>query len=486
MTTAAVDAASSEEVYSRRWAAMVILILGFMLDLLNVTIVNVGLPSIQTDLGGTPAQVGWIATAYLLAFAATLITSARLGDLWGRKRMFLLGLAVFALAGVWSALAHNPDELIAARAAQGAAAAILAPQVLTSLFVLFRGPERATVLGMFGVVAGLAQAGGLLLGGVLVTADVAGLGWRAIFWVSVPAALIVFLLGVWLIPESRAEDALRPRWSAAAVLTAGLVAIVFPLLEGSAYHWVPWIWLLLVAGVAVVVSVAAVEHRDPARRLGALLPLDLLRQRTSSVALLVQLVAFGAFSGFLLVFVLWLQDGQGYSALEAGGVSVAFSAGALIGSPLVGRLTMRFGRFTVVAGTLLGAVGTLAVLGAASAAADRVNPWLLTPGLFIVGIGITLVQPPLTTLFLSRVSPRYAGSASGIWTTAQQFGGAIGTASLSAVFFGAVAAGGYRSALTVSGLTIIGALILAAVCCLALPATDQSAAISQEGQPNSA
>ncbi|PKV76834.1 MFS transporter [Nocardia fluminea] len=460
---------ATEALYPRRWAAMVVLVLGFTLDLLNVTIVNVGLPAIQADLGGTPSQVGWIATAYLLAFAAALITAARLGDLWGRKRVFLIGLALFALSGAWSALANSPGELIASRAAQGAAAAILAPQVLSSLFVLFRGPERATVLGIFGVVAGLAQAGGLLLGGVLVTADVAGLGWRAIFWISVPAAVVLLGLAAWLVPESRAEGALRPRWLAAFGLTAGLVAIVFPLLEGRTYDWAPWIWLLLAAGIAAVALVAIVENRDAVGRAGALLPLELLRARISSVALVVQLVAFAAFSGFLLVFVLWLQEGQGYTALRAGVVTVAFSAGGLAVAPLVGRLTMQFGRYAVVAGTLFGAIGTLAVLGAALTATTDVNPWLLAPGLFVVGVGINLVQPPLTTLFLSTVPTRYAGSASGIWTTGQQFGGAVGVASLSAIFFGVAAGDGYGSALTACALTIIAALVVSAALCFALP-----------------
>ncbi|WP_040797412.1 MFS transporter [Nocardia higoensis] len=467
---------TNESLYPRRWAAMIVLVLGFTLDLLNVTIVNVGLPAIQADLGGSPSQVGWIATAYLLAFAATLITAARLGDLFGRKRMFLIGLAVFALAGVWSALAQGPGELILARAAQGVGAAVLAPQVLSSLFVLFRGPERATVLGVFGVAAGLAQAGGLLLGGILVTADVAGLGWRAIFWISVPAALILLALGTWLIPENRAEDALRPRWVPAIGLTAGLVAIVYPLLEGRTYDWAPWTFLLLVAGIAVVALVAFGEHRDPGRRTGALLPVELLRGRTSAVALVVQLVGFAAFSGFLLVFVLWLQEGQGYSALGAGALTIAFSVGGLLVAPFVGRLTVRYGRLVVAAGALTGAVGTLAVIGVASIDENAVAAWLLVPGLFLVGVAINLVQPPLTTLFLSTVPPRYAGSASGIWTTDQQFAGAVGVASLSAVFFGVADSDGYSAALTAGGLVIVAALVLAAAISLAIPGRQESAA----------
>lgn len=172
--------------YPRRWVAMVILILAFMLDLLNVTIVNVGLPAIQRDLDASSTQLEWISAAYLLAFAAALITFARAGDLWGRKRVFLLGIVAFGLTGLWSGFANGPYELIAARAAQGLAAAALAPQVMSILFTLFQGRERATVFGTFGIVAGLAQAGGLLVGGVLIDADVAGLGWRAVFLVTVP------------------------------------------------------------------------------------------------------------------------------------------------------------------------------------------------------------------------------------------------------------------------------------------------------------
>ncbi|MEV4154983.1 MFS transporter [Nocardia salmonicida] len=464
----------SDQPYPRRWAAMIILVLGFMLDLLNVTIVNVAIPSIQGDLGASASQAGWIVTAYLLAFAVSLITAARLGDLWGRKRVFLIGLAAFALTAAWSGVAQSAGELITARAAQGVAAAILAPQVMSSLYTLFQGRERATVLGFFGVVAGLAQAGGLLLGGLLITADIADLGWRAVFWISFPAAIALFVLGLWLIPENHAPEALKPRWLPAAVLTFGLIAIVFPLLEGRAHDWAPWIWVVLVAGLAAVGLVAYGEHRDPDRRAGALLPLGLLRERTSSVALLVQLVAFAAFSGFLLVFVLWLQDGQGYTALRAGVVTIAFSAGGLAMAAFVGRLTVRFGRFTVLAGCVVGAVGTLGVLIAANSASTDINPWLLAPGLFAIGCGMNLVMPPLTTLFLSTVSPRYAGSAAGIWTTSQQFGAAIGVASLSAVFFGIAADGDYGSAFAVSAFAIVAALVVSAVGCLAFPSRSPS------------
>lgn len=269
-----------------------------------------------------------------------------------------------------------------------------------------------------------------------------------------------------MIPENRAEDAQRPRWPAAAGLTAGLVAIFFPLLEGRSYHWAVWIWLLFLAGVASVALVVVAEHRRADRRDGALLPWELLRERNNGVALIVQLVAFAAFSGFQLVFVLWMQDGRHYSALRAGVVTVAFSLGALAIAPLVGRLTVRFGRITVVTGTLLGALGALAVLAVSHTAATEIGPWLLVPGLFVIGVGINLVQPPLTTLFLGTVPPRYAGSASGLWTTAQQFGGAIGVATLSSVFFATV---DYQTGFTAATLAGIVALAAAAALCFTLP-----------------
>ncbi|MFD1528931.1 MFS transporter [Pseudonocardia aurantiaca] len=468
MTAEALSTQPSSEVHPRRWAAMVVLVLAFMLDLLNVTIVNVGLPAIQRDLRASPTELEWISAAYLLAFAVALITAARLGDLWGRKRVFLVGLTAFGLAGLWCSVAHNPAELIAARAAQGLAAAVLAPQVMSTLYTMFHGRERATVFGAFGIVAGFAQAGGLVLGGALITADVAGLGWRTIFLVSVPVAVLLVAAGAWLVPESRVVGGTRPRWFAAGILTAALVAIVFPLLEGRGYGWPIWCWVCLAAGVLAVAGLAFAEHRRPAWRAGALLPVELFRSRAVAAGLTVQLLAFAGFSGFLLVFALWLQDGQGYSPLDAGLVTIGFSAGSLVIAPFTGRLTIRFGRLVVLVGCLLSSVGALGVLAAAQSTSHAVGSWSLVPGLFALGVGINLVMPALVTLFLAAVPPEYAGSASGIWNTSQQFGGAVGVAVLGSIFFGGLDTGSYPAAFTASTLTIVAVLVVSAALSLTL------------------
>ncbi|GAB3834143.1 MFS transporter [Kribbella italica] len=462
-----VPPATGQAPYPRRWIAMAVLILAFMLDLVNVTIVNVGLPAIQRDLGATPAQLEWISAAYLLAFAAALITFARLGDLAGRKRVFLAGIAVFAVTGVWSGLAGSVEVLIVARAAQGLAAAALAPQVLSILYTLFQGRERAAVFGVFGIMGGLAQAVGLLLGGVVVTADIAGLGWRAIFLVTVPMAVVLLAAGAWLVPESRLVGGLRPKWLATAVLTVGLVAIVFPLLDGRTYGWPVWIWFCLVAGIVALAGLALVEHRkNPA---GALLPLDLFRVPVVSRGLTVLLLIFASFSGFLLILTLWLQGSQEYSPLDAGLLMAAFAAGGVAMSPFTGRLLVRFGRTLILLGSSLAGVGALVVLLAARAADGPVGAWTLVPGLFVMGLSMNLVVPTLATLFLAGVPVELAGAGSGIFNTGQQFGGALGVAGIGAIYFAALDSGGPRAAVTAGTVAVAVGLVVSGVVALTIP-----------------
>ena len=206
-------------------------------------------------------------------------------------------------------------------------------------------------------------------------------------------------------------------------------------------------------------GLAFAEHLRPEWRAGALLPLDLLQTRAAAAGLTVQLLAFAGFSGFLLVFALWLQDGQGYSPLDAGLVTIAFSAGSLVIAPFTGSLTVRFGRLVVLAGCLVSSAGALAVLAAAHVTPQAVSGWSLAPGLFVLGLGINLVMPALVTLFLAAVPPEHAGSASGIWSTSQQFGGAVGVAVLGSIFFGGLDTSGHDTAFTASTLTIVAMLV---------------------------
>ncbi|GHG83288.1 MFS transporter [Streptomyces griseocarneus] len=442
------------------------LTVAFLMDLLDVTIVNVALPTIQRELDASPTQLEWISASYLLAFAVALITTARLGDIAGRKKVFLIAVAFFGLASLWCSFADSPNELILARAVQGLAAAGIAPQVMSTLQSTFQGRELGTVFGLFGIVAGMAQALGLVVGGVLIAADVGGLGWRTLFLVNVPVAALVIAFGIWLVPETKAPGGTRPNVLSAAVLTVGLVAVVFPLMEGRQYGWPVWCWLSLAGGVLALVALAVAEERGGGRRSAPLLPAGLFRNRSFSAGLAVLLLGFAGYNGFLLVFTLWLQDGQGYTPLHAGLVTVSFCVGSLFTAVVAGRLTDRFGRGVVTAGCLLFAVGTLGVLLAAREATDTVSTWALVPGLVVLGAALNLIIPPLVTLFTASVPPQHVGTASGIWSTTQQFGGSLGVAVMGSVFF-SVLDGGYRSAFTV----IAAATAVTLVVCAALTLT---------------
>jgi EmrB/QacA subfamily drug resistance transporter len=452
-----------------RWAAAAVLIAATLMDLIDATIVNVALPTIQRDLRASPAELEWTSAAYLLAFAAALVTMARLGDLRGRKRVFLTAVAVFCASSLLCALARSPAELIAFRAVQGLAAAGIAPQALATVQATFSGRDRGTVFGLFGIAGGLAQALGVTLGGVLTAANLAGLGWRTIFLVNVPIAVALIVSGARVVPETRVPGATRPGLLAAIALAAGLSAAVFPLLEGRSYGWPAWCWPCLAAGVITLAALALAEARRRPGGTQPLLPTELFRIRSFSAGLGVQLLAFGGYSGFMLTYTLWLQDGQGYTPLRTGLVTLAFSAGSLPAALAVGGLTARFGRNLLAAGCALFAVGALGVLAAAQAAHGSVPAWSLLPGLLVLGAAINLIMPPLGILVLSAAPPRHAGTASGILSTTQQFGGALGIAVVGAVFFAQPPGGGRTTAFTASAAAVAAILAVSAALSLTLP-----------------
>src|SRR5215470_12900684 len=250
----------------QRWLAAAVLMVGALMDLIDVTIVNVALPTIRRDLHASATQLEWVVSGYLLAFAASLIVAGSMGDRFGRKRLFLAGVAVFGAASLAAGLSGTAAELIAARVVQGVGAASMAPQVLATFRVIFSGQERGKAFALYGAMAGVASAIGLVLGGVLTDANLFGWSWRTVFFVNVPVALLVCAVGSRLIPETRDQAAGRPNLPAAAVLAAGLVAVIYPLLEGRQNGWPAWTWPMMAAGVAAEVALAAREARNRARR----------------------------------------------------------------------------------------------------------------------------------------------------------------------------------------------------------------------------
>ncbi|MEU9474965.1 MFS transporter [Streptomyces sp. NPDC048191] len=460
---------TAAEPHPRRWAAAVVMMIAALMDLLDGTIVNVAVPSISRDLHASPSDLQWTVSAYLLGFAAALIVSGHLGDRIGRRPLFLAGTAGFGLAGLACGIAQSPGQLIAARAVQGVLAAVLVPQVIGSFRTLFQGRERGAAFGMYGAVAGFASAVGLLLGGVLTDADLFGWGWRSVFLVNVPVAVVTFVGGLLLVPATRERSAGRPDVLGSLVLAGGLVAIVLPLVQGRENGWPLWGWVCLGAGVVAVAGLGAYEARRHRPGTVPLLPARAFRLPAFSVGVLVQLLFSVGMQGFFLVFAVWLQSGERYTPMQAGLVTVAFSAGGFLTAPAADGLAVRYGRLVLGAGALMMA-GGFGWVGAVvdGAPAVHAGAWPLVPGLVIAGAGLGFLVVPLVNVVLSAVPGELAGGASGIFSTAQQFGGAVGAAVVGTVFFGAVGKG-MTGALGHAMPWVVGAFVVCGALCAALP-----------------
>lgn len=456
--------------HPRRWAAAVVMMVAALMDLLDVTIVNVAIPSIGRDLGASESALQWIVSAYLLGFAATLIVAGHLGDRYGRKLLFLAGTAGFGLASLGCGIAQSPGQLVAARAVQGVMAALLMPQVLGSFRTLFQGKERGAAFGIYGAVAGFASAMGLLLGGLLTDADLFGLGWRSVFLVNLPVAAATFVAGLVLVPATRERSAGRPDILGSLVLAGSLVAIVLPLVQGRANGWPLWGWICVAGGVLALIGLAVTEgRRGSSRKTVPLLPSRAFRLPAFSVGVVVQLLFALGMQGFFLVFAIWLQGSEGYTPMQAGVVTVAFSAGGFLTAPVADQLAVRFGRLVLVAGSLLMAGGFAGVWAAVEASSRaHTGAWPLVPGLLVAGAGLGLLVVPLVNVVLSAVPADIAGGASGIFSTAQQFGGALGAALIGTVFF-QHASSGLTQAIGAAMPWVAAGFALCAVLCLALP-----------------
>ena len=457
------------------WAPLAVILCGTFVYVLDFFIVNVALPSIQRSLAASPAAIEWVVAGYGLTSAAFLVTGGRLGDYYGRRRMFCAGLAAFTVASALCALAPDAGFLVAARLAQGAAAAIMGPNVLSILGTTYAGPARVKAISVYGMVMGVAAVAGQLVGGLLIAANPAGLGWRVIFWVNVPVGIVALALARRIVPESRAVASSstgpgRLDLRGAALFTAALVAIVLPLLDGRAHGWPVWSWASLAAGPALL-AVFAAHLRATARR-GAQPLLDpaIFASRAFRAGLACQVLFWCQQAASYLLLALYLQQGRGLSPVESGGVFSVLAAGYLATSFRAPALTIRFGRRVIAAGAVTAAAGNaalvIAVLAHAGAGVGSTGPVAaLFPGLFLLGAGQGLCITPLTTTVLSPADPSRAGSVSGALSTAQQVGNAIGVAVSGVVFYGLLGHGdgyaaAYRWSLTEMGVLLAGVAAL--------------------------
>ncbi|MFD7628221.1 MFS transporter [Streptomyces sp. NPDC059851] len=446
-------------------------LLGAALPMVDFFIVNVALHAIDRDLAAGPAVLELIVGGYGVAYAVLLVLGGRLGDTAGRRRLFLAGTAAFGLTSLACGLAPTAWTLVVARVAQGAAAALMLPQVLATIQATTQGPRRARAMSLYGATGGLSMVAGQVLGGVLVAADVAGLGWRSVFLVNVPVVLLGLVLAARTVPQTRSERPAPVDLPGTLLLALSLVSLLLPLTEGRATGWPLWTWLSLAAFPVSAAAFVAVERR--ADRLGRtpLVPPSLLRLPSLRRGLAL-LVPFSiGFSGFMFVMAVVLQEGLRKGPVAAGlalaPMAVAFFAASLAGP----RLTGRFGSRVVTAGAGLQALGITVLLLTLRYGPQDPALAELAPGVALAGLGQGFQLPVLMRLMLADVPADRAGVGSGVVTTTQQSALALGVATLGSLFLALSASHGMRTALTAVLLAQLGLIALTAGLSLRLPRT---------------
>ncbi|MEU8800326.1 DHA2 family efflux MFS transporter permease subunit [Spirillospora sp. NPDC048819] len=414
------------------WAILLTLSLGFFMTLLDLTIVNIAIPSMIDQLDASLDQVLWVVNAYILVLAVLLITAGRLGDLWGKKNLFIAGVALFTLSSLVCGLAQDPTQLIAARAVQGLGAALLMPQTMSIIIAVFPPDRRGTALGVWGAVAGVSTVAGPTVGGLLVTS----LDWRWIFFVNLPIGALVLVMAVWILPGH--TRGVRHRFDLLGVLlaSASLFCLTFALTEGQKHDWNAWIWGLIAAGAALFAAFAG--HQSTRQDREPLVPFSLFKDRNFTVLNFVGAAVSIGMIGMFLPLTIYLQSVLGYSALQAGLILAPTSALSAVLSPVAGRLSDRIGgKYILIAGLTLYAIGMLWVAVIAGVATDWTA--FIAP-LTMIGLGVSGVFPPMATEATRNVPPRLAGAASGVNNTIRQVGSVLGSAAVGAVLQNRLAA----------------------------------------------
>ncbi|GAA4615623.1 MFS transporter [Saccharopolyspora hordei] len=445
-----------------RWRVLAVCLIAGFMTLLDVSIVNVALPSIQRGLEAPAAALSWVVSGYALTFGLVLVPAGRLGDDRGRSRMFLLALAAFTAASALAGFALTPLWLVVARLLQGVAGGLLNPQVLGLMQQLFHGRERGKAFGLFGAVVGISTAIGPLLGGLIIQLAGAEHGWRWVFFVNLPIGVAAILYGWRVLPRDRTREARRSLDLVGVLLLGGgLLCLLLPLVEQeSGRGGTPW-WLLAVAGVLLAAFVAW-EHWYRERGNHPLVNLRLLRIRSYSFGTSLGLLYFAGFTSIFFVLAVYFQRGLEYSALQAGLALTPFAVGSAVSSALGGRIVHRLGRHLVIIGLLAALLGLLATDLLLATHPGAMAGAVTAAPLLVAGVGSGLVISPNQTVTLSEIDAAHGGTAAGVQQTGQRIGSAVGTAAASGLFFAVLSTSGFDAAIS-SGLVVSVGFVAAAL-----------------------
>jgi EmrB/QacA subfamily drug resistance transporter len=471
--------ARAEQTYPRRWLMLPVVLIAMFMAGFDIWAVNVAAPSLQRDLHVSDAALQLIVGGYAFMYATGMITGGRLGDLFGYRRLFFIGVASFVAASLLCGVSQSSGELVAARLVQGLTGAIMVPQVVALITAAFPARERSRALAWYGATMGLGFVSGQILGGGLIQSNVLGLSWRAIFLVNVPVGILAVVIASFVVPPARGQR--RPRLDplGAVGISAGLALALVPLTLGRDEGWPAWTWASLAAAPPVLAATLTWERRLTARGGEPLLDLSLFRDRAFSAGLLLNFVAIFFFGSFMFVLTLLLQSGLGNSPLRAGvdnlPLAVTFMGFCLVGPVVNARLGAR----SITVGTSISAIGAVIFALIGTHYGGHLTGWDTAIATAFIGVGQGLTVPSLMSGVLSHIHPSRAGAAAGVLTTTQQFAIASGVALIGAVFYGALGGAPTRATFVSSAVVIfwidLALLVAAAALTFLLPGKERAA-----------
>ena len=476
--------------HPRRWLMLPVVLMAMFMAGFDIWAVNVAAPSLQRDLHVSDAALQLIVGGYAFMYASGMVTGGRLGDLFGYRRLFMIGVVSFAAASLLCGLAQSSGELVAARLFQGLTGAAMVPQVLALITATFPAAERSRALAWFGVTMGAGFVSGQILGGGLIEANIFGLGWRAIFLVNVPVGILALIAATLVVPPAWGQR--RPRLDplGAVGISASIALALVPLTLGRDQGWPLWTWISLAASVPLLALTVLWERRLARRGGQPLLDLPLFRDRAFSAGLAVNFGLVLFFGSFMFVLTLLLQAGLGQPPLRAGVEALPLAAAFTIMSILSPRFSGRLGPRSITLGASITTLGTIVLVITGARYGAHLTGWDLAPGTTLIGLGQGIALPLLIGAVLTHVPPERAGSAAGILTTTQQFGAATGIAVIGAVFYSALGAAPSRGTFVtamVIAMSVNAALVaIAAAVTLLLPRVAARKARAGSGEPAAA